>query len=206
MRYEIQRADRDGWRIFWLVSGLIGAAALLALTGCATGNRAVPGNRIVMTIAGQPVSIENPKNTTLKGASLTYISGTNSLVLQIDELVSTNDPEVIGEAYAGQVAVTRAQFEGVGQIADKLIQATKQAGAATATGGVLADGHREGVSREGAKEAKEGPVVSRQSSVVSGLPVEVTAARREQIAEFLRRAQEANRGWGTITNAVAQTP
>jgi hypothetical protein len=198
MRYEIQRADRDGWRIFWLVSGLIGAAALLALTGCATGNRAVPGNRIVMTIAGQPVSIENPKNTTLKGASLTYISGTNSLVLQIDELVSTNDPEVIGEAYAGQVAVTRAQFEGVGQIADKLIQATKQAGAATATGGVLADGHRRG---EG-----EGPVVSRQSSVVSGLPVGVTAARREQIAEFLRRAQEANRGWGTITNAVAQTP
>ena len=36
-----------------------------------------------------------------------------ALTLKIDELVSTNDPEVIGEAYAGQVAVTRAQFEGM---------------------------------------------------------------------------------------------
>jgi hypothetical protein len=204
MRYKIRRGD---WQILWLLLFIFGTAALLALTGCATGNRAVPGNRIVMTIAGQPVSIENPKNTTLKGASLTYISGTNSLVLQIDELVSTNDPEVIGEAYAGQVAVTRAQFEGMSTFADKLLEAGKRAGAATGTGGIselthaetaLAGGHRRG---EG-----EGPVVSRQSSVVSGLPVEVTAARREQIAEFLRRAQEANRGWGTITNAVAQTP
>jgi hypothetical protein len=204
MRYKIRRGE---WQILWLLLFIFGTAALLALTGCATGNRAVPGNRIVMTIAGQPVSIENPKNTTLKGASLTYISGTNSLVLQIDELVSTNDPEVIGEAYAGQVAVTRAQFEGMSTFADKLLEAGKRAGAATGTGGIselthaetaLAGGHRRG---EG-----EGPVVSRQSSVVSGLPVEVTAARREQIAEFLRRAQEANRGWGTITNAVAQTP
>jgi hypothetical protein len=200
MRYKIRRGE---WQILWLLLFIFGTAALLALTGCATGNRAVPGNRIVMTIAGQPVSIENPKNTTLKGASLTYISGTNSLVLQIDELVSTNDPEVIGEAYAGQVAVTRAQFEGVGQIADKLIQATKQAGAATATGGVLADGHREGVSREGAKVLADG---HNSPTGMSALPVEVTAARREQIAEFLRRAQEANRGWRTITNAVAQTP
>jgi hypothetical protein len=205
MRYKIRRGD---WQILWLLLFIFGTAALLALTGCATGNRAVPGNRIVMTIAGQPVSIENPKNTTLKGASLTYISGTNSLVLQIDELVSTNDPEVIGEAYAGQVAVTRAQFEGMSTFADKLLEAGKRAGAATGTGGIselthaetaLAGGHRRG-----------GPGGRPQEEIsptgMSALPVEVTAARREQIAEFLRRAQEANRGWGTITNAVAQTP
>jgi hypothetical protein len=172
---------------------IVAWVAALALAGCATGNRVVPGNRITLTIAGQPVTIENPKNTTLKGASLEYHSGTNSITLRIDELVSTNDPEVIGEAYAGQVAVTRAQFEGVGQIADKLIQATKQAGAATATGGAseLISQRGEGVSREGAKGAKvlaDGHKEGVAAATPYRLPVDVTPERRREIEEFAGKA------------------
>jgi hypothetical protein len=110
--------------------------APLALTGCATGNRAVPGNHIKGSIAGQPFEIQNPKNTLMEGVSLTHQSGTNSFTLRIDKLSSTNDPQVIDKAYAGQAAVTKTLFDGVNGTLEKLEKLAATGGKKAATGGV----------------------------------------------------------------------
>jgi hypothetical protein len=104
---------------------LLLAAALFC--GC---RNPVPGNRIKGSIMGQPFAIDNPKNTTMRNVTLTAHAGTNSFELRIGEIASTNDPQVIDKAYAGQAAVAKIYFDGAGQLVSQAMQAM----AAGATG------------------------------------------------------------------------
>jgi hypothetical protein len=116
----------------------IGSALVVAamLCGCvAGGNRAVPGNHIKGFIAGQPFEIENPKNTTMTGVLLSHTSGTNTFFLSIEKISSTNDPQVIDKAYAGQAHVMAVQWQGLNETLKQVNEIGQRAGKGVATGG-----------------------------------------------------------------------
>lgn len=117
------------------VSGTALAVLLsLMFTGCATGNKAVPGNHIKGSIAGQPFEIQNPKNTLMEGVVLSHTSGTNTFNLTIAKIASTNDPQVIDKSYAGQAHVTEKMFQGMTQMAEQFNRMLEKISEGTARG------------------------------------------------------------------------
>ena len=105
----------------------LGAAAIL-FTGCAMP---VPGTRIKGQIGGVPFEVHSPKQATLKGLMIQHSAGTNHFVLNVAELSSTNDPQVIDKSYAGQAAVAKAHYDGATALVEKAVEAGVKAGAKT---------------------------------------------------------------------------
>lgn len=98
------------------------ATLALAVTGCMNP---VPGTRIKGQIGGVPFEVNSPKQTTMKGLMIQHSAGTNHFVLNIAELSSTNDPQVIDKSYAGQAAVLKT----IGDIAADVAAKTAAAAA-----------------------------------------------------------------------------
>ncbi len=91
----------------------------------------VPGTRIKGQIGGVPFEVNSPKQTTLKGLLIQHHSGTNNFTLNVAELSSTNDPQVIDKAYAGQAAVAKAHYDGATALVEKAVEAGVKVGTKT---------------------------------------------------------------------------
>jgi hypothetical protein len=83
--------------------------------------------------------------------------------------------------------------------ADKLLEAAKRGGAAAATGGAseLAESGKLKAEMGATPHPTLSPIEAERAQVFE-LPVGVTPARRDQIAEFLREALRQN----TVTNSL----
>jgi hypothetical protein len=84
---------------------LAAVVAALVLAGCVAGNKAVPSTTIKWNPTTGQVDITAPKNSTLKGFEITR-SGTN-VSIKLTEGSFANDPDVVGQSYAGQAAMLR---------------------------------------------------------------------------------------------------
>lgn len=88
---------------------LFGLLASL-ISGCTSP---VPGNEFSGEIGGRPFKFRTRKQTVAKKLSLEVYgvsaTATNFARLEIGELSSTNDPQVIDKSFAGQAAVIDAQ-------------------------------------------------------------------------------------------------
>lgn len=122
---------------------LFALVVAVAMTGCATGNRAVPGNSFHAKLGGERVDFELRKNNEaeeIKYKTTTHL--TNGVVvdreLSIKKLKSTNDPAVIDKSFAGQAVVIDAQA----RFAEKMMTAgkelVKEGAGAAGTGGASA--------------------------------------------------------------------
>lgn len=107
---------------------IIGLLPLL-LCGC-MGARVVPSNEFSGMIGNQPFKFSARKQTTAKGIEILSEQGTNRFALRVQELSSTNDPQVIDKSYAGQAAVIDAQARFVEKVEAAI---GKAAGAAANT-------------------------------------------------------------------------
>jgi hypothetical protein len=131
-----EHRTRTEWGGVGLFLLLLVVFVVLGCCGCMGGNRAVPGNHIKGFIAGQPFEIENPKNTTMTGVLLSHTAGTNTFFLSIEKISSTNDPQVIDKAYAGQAHVMQVQWQGVNDTLKQIKEIGQRAAEGMATGGV----------------------------------------------------------------------
>ena len=99
----------------------------LLLTGCVSGNQAVPSTEIKGYIAGKPFSFTGPKDVALD--ELTITTTTNGAVtLTVKKLNAQNNPETVSNGYAGQAALVTAGANAVNsgiEAAAKLTQAVK---------------------------------------------------------------------------------
>jgi hypothetical protein len=95
---------------------LLAIPLLLAVTGCRSP---VPANTISIKSPRGDWRIATPKNVNIQGLAASV--DTNGVFsLRFDKWTSTNDPEVISKAAAGQAAIAREYFTGISGIAEKL--------------------------------------------------------------------------------------
>jgi hypothetical protein len=91
----------------------------LLATGCSIRN-SVPRTSIAGSIAGQPFTIDAPKNTDLKGLEI-LAEADGSVIIKVESLITKMDPEVITTTGDAQVKMLQAAGElalkGVGTVA-----------------------------------------------------------------------------------------
>ena len=114
----------------------IGMVAVTLVTGCAsfaTLNDNTPHTTIKGTIAGQPFSIENPKDTILAGLSVTAsTNGTASInIASLTTVMNPVNTQSTGEAMANN---TKEIFNGIHTVTQDLKDLA--ASAATKAGGL----------------------------------------------------------------------
>ena len=99
----------------------------LLLTGCVSGNQAVPSTEIKGYIAGKPFSFTGPKDVALD--ELTIITTTNGAVsIRIKKLNAVNNPDTVAGSYKGQADLVNAGAAAVNtgiEAAAKLTAAVK---------------------------------------------------------------------------------
>lgn len=99
---------------------LLVIVSIVVLAGCGSP---VPGNHISGALGGVPFDIKNPKQFNAKGFDLALDAGTNHFKLHFDEMNSTNDPQVIDKAFAGQVALEKARWDGINSFTASAVSA-----------------------------------------------------------------------------------
>lgn len=81
--------------------------------GCVSGNKAVPSTTIKWKPTTGEAEIIAPKNSTLEGFEIVR-SGTN-VSIRLQKGSFANDPDVVGQSYAGQAAIFQAGANLAGQ-------------------------------------------------------------------------------------------
>lgn len=115
------------------------AGMMMFLAGCMSP---VPSNHFTATVGGEKFDFETRKQTAAEGLEYSHTvmdaSGkTNVFSLKVNKLSSTNDPQVIDRAYAGQAAVIDAQGRFLKSMVDAAEALGQKGGEAVATGGVV---------------------------------------------------------------------
>lgn len=112
---------------------LIAALSISIFSGCA-GNP-VPANTIDITTPRGSYKIATPKNTEITKFEA-GIDTNGTVNVKFDKWASTNDAMVISKAYAGKVAVERAKWEGINQLAGSVAKGVAEGGVKGAKGGL----------------------------------------------------------------------
>lgn len=92
--------------------------ALLA-TGCKTNP--VPANTISIVTPRGKYNIGTPKNNNIEGFDAS-VDTNGTVSVKFDKWTSTNDPQVVDKAYAGQALVLKTSFDGLNQTLSKLVE------------------------------------------------------------------------------------
>lgn len=97
---------------------LILLTACLLLTGCKTP---VPANTIKIKTPRGLYQIGTPKNVDIDKFKAS-VATDGTVEVAFDKWTSTNDPQVIDKSYLGQAAVAKQYFDGMNQLASKLVE------------------------------------------------------------------------------------